>query len=183
MGVEVAPVLRAIQDQAKKPRAAQVRRMVVGGCCLLALLLLAGCSFGNQQPGPALKASSGPIRLTTDLSSYATGQAIGVTVTNTSKQTYYTLDNRSGCSIVQMQQYNSGKKQWVSVDGCQGYGAPQALEITPNLVEPFTLAPTSSGNGNAWDTGTYRVVLAYSTNPDGTSDETLAYSAGFTIHG
>ncbi|MEO7002961.1 MAG: hypothetical protein ABI068_14190 [Ktedonobacterales bacterium] len=164
-----------------------MRRRSVVGCCfllvLLALLAVSGCSFGKQPPPTSLKASSGPVTVTTDLPSYATGQAIGVTVTNTSKRTYYTLDNRSGCSIVQLQQYTSSKKQWVSVDGCQGYGAAQSLEITAGLSEPFTLAPTAADNTNAWDTGTYRVVLAYSTNPDGTSNETLAYSAGFTIHG
>lgn len=181
--IVVAPVSRAIQDQAKMNHRAFILRMVIGCCCVLMLVAVAGCSLIQQTPPSSLKASSGPITLATDLSSYSTGQAIGVIVTNNSKQTYYSLDNRSGCSIVQLQQYNSGKKQWVSVDGCQGYGAAQSLEIAPGLSEPFTLAPTSAGNPNAWDTGTYRVVVAYTTNPDGVSNETLAYSAGFTIHG
>ncbi|HLY32721.1 MAG TPA: hypothetical protein VKQ36_16985, partial [Ktedonobacterales bacterium] len=84
--------------------------------------------------------------------------------------------------IVQLQQYVGGATGWASVDPCDSVQATQTLQITPGLQEPFTLAPSAKDNPNAWDAGTYRVLVSYTTNADGVTDPQDAYSAGFTIH-
>ncbi|HLY32663.1 MAG TPA: hypothetical protein VKQ36_16695, partial [Ktedonobacterales bacterium] len=64
----------------------------------LALLTLALTISGCNSSVPTIKnptATSGAIRLTTDLSSYSVSQAIGVTLMNTSTTTFYTQNDHS----------------------------------------------------------------------------------------
>ncbi len=157
------------------------------GCALMlgtlacVLLAMSGCGSGTATITPPT-ATPGPITITTDLSSYSVSQAIGVTVTNTSRTPYYVQNDHSACSIVQLQRYVGGATGWASVDPCNTLQATQVLSITAGLQEPFTLAPTSPGDPNAWDGGIYRVQVGYTTNPDGSTGLQFAYSAGFTIH-
>jgi hypothetical protein len=148
----------------------------------LAIALLVGCAEGALSPlGPTPSATSGALRLTTDHSAYGLDTPIGVTVTNAGATDVYALDGRSGCAIIQMQQYNSSTRKWNSVVGCAQATSPRPDRITAGAAIPFTLAPTSSADPNKWDRGLYRVALAYSANTDATTEGQIAFSAGFTI--
>ena len=152
------------------------------GIALAIVLLLAGCAEGALSPiGPTPSATSGALRLTTDHSAYGLDTPIGVTVTNAGATDVYALDGRSGCAIIQLQQYNSSTRQWNSVVGCAQATSPRPDRITTGAAIPFTLAPTSSADPNKWDRGLYRVAVAYSANSDATTGGQIAFSAGFTI--
>jgi hypothetical protein len=148
---------------------------------VLALGGLSACSNNSLNSNALPTATTGGIRIAVGQTQYGVSDPVGVTVTNTtSNQIYFAVSGRSGCTFLQLQQYSTSKKSWVSVFGCPG-GNPTPLEITPQLSEPFTLAPNSSSNPNAWDPGTYRVALLYSTSSDGVSKPVVAYSAAFTV--
>ena len=152
------------------------------GATILLALTLAGCAAAALNPlGPTPSATSGALRLTTDHSAYTLIAPIGVTVTNTGRTDLYALDGRSGCAIVQLQQYDSSTSKWVSIVGCSQATSPRPDRIAAGVTIPFTLAPTSSGDPNKWDRGLYRVAVAFSANSDATTDGRLAFSAGFTI--
>lgn len=149
---------------------------------LSVLLLLPGCAASNSAPvGPLPKASTQDIRLTTDSPSYTTRVPLGVTLTNVAAVTYYALDGRSGCTLVQLQRYDTDHKRWAVVDSCIPSPQPQVLQIPPGAREPFTLAPGSSTDPRGWQPGLYRVAVAFSANADAVSGAILAFSAGFTI--
>lgn len=142
---------------------------------------LSACSNNSLNSKALPTATAGGIRVAVGQTQYGVNDPVGVTVTNTtSNQTYFAISGRSGCTFLQLQLYNATEKSWVSVFGCPGAN-PTPLEITPQLSEPFTLAPNSSSNPNAWDPGTYRVALLYSINSDGISNPIVAYSAAFAV--
>jgi hypothetical protein len=146
------------------------------------LVLLAACASAATPTGPMPTATGGDVRLSADKASYTTRSPIGLTLTNTGHDDYYAIDGRSGCTLVQLQRYDTDKRQWISVDGCAPAGQTHVLLIPAGVREPFTLAPGSSSDSNAWETGLYRVAAAYTTNSDGVSGEHITYSAGFMIH-
>lgn len=148
-----------------------------------ALLLFTGCaSSSGQSTVEGLKATSGPVVITTDLTTYTTGQAIGVMVTNGSATNYYAHDGKSGCSVVQLERYDSGTRKWTSMDPCVGVDTVQTLAIAPSTTVPYTLAPNSPADMNAWQAGQYRVSVTYSNAADGATNAQVAHSAAFTIH-
>ncbi len=160
-------------------------RRCAGRCALLplSLLLVAGCAFGATPTGPVPTATGGDVRLTIDRASYTTHTPVGLTLVNAGHGDYYAVDGRSGCTIVQLQRYDEASNEWLSVDGCTTPSQPHVLLIRAGMREPFTLAPASASDANAWESGLYRVAAAYSANGDGVSGERIAYSAGFTIDG
>lgn len=148
-----------------------------------ALLLFTGCaSSSGQTTIEGTKATTGPVVVTTDLTSYTAGQAIGVIVTNGSATNYYTHDGKSGCSVVQLERYDSGTRKWTSMDPCVGVQTVQTLVIAPSTAVPYTLAPNSPADINSWQSGQYRVSVLYSAAADGATNAQEAHSADFTIH-
>ena len=96
------------------------------GIGLAIALVLAGCAEGALSPlGPTPSATSGALRLTTDHSAYRLDTPIGVTVTNAGATDVYALDGRSGCAIIQLQQYDSSTRTWISVVGCSQATSPR----------------------------------------------------------
>ena len=155
--------------------------LLIGLATVIGLGGLSACTNNAINSKALPTATAGSIRIAVGQTRYGVYDPVGVMVTNTSSnQTYYAVSGRSGCTYLQLQQYNATKKSWVSVFGCPGAN-PTPLEITPQLSEPFTLAPNSSTGPNAWDPGAYRVALLYSTSSDGTSNPIIAYSAAFTV--
>lgn len=151
---------------------------------VVAVVVLSGCASSAPFPNGRLPAaSSQDVTLATDHASYSTRTPIGVTLANSGGTTYYGLDGRSDCTLIQLQRYDSGSARWVSVDGCTPAQTPRALQVPAGAREPFTLTPNSSGDPNAWQIGIYRVAAAYSPNVDAVSGEHVAYSAGFRIEG
>lgn len=151
--------------------------LILGG--LVLALLMGACATQSTAQIALPTATSGAIRLTTDRTSYSTTQPVGVMLRNTSGSTYYAITGHQGCTYLVLQVYITTKKAWQDASFCQQDVAPQSLAITGNQTEPFTLAPGSNQNHNAWAPGTYRVALAISTSPTGTT--TMVYSNGFTF--
>ncbi len=150
--------------------------------CPLALVLLAGCAFGAAIPASAIPtATHDDLRLATDHASYGVHTPIGVTLVNVGPSDYYGVDGHSACTLVQVQQYDFDQKQWLAVDGCTPSGQPRALLIPAGAREPFTLAPTSAADANAWQPGLYRLAATYSANGDGVTSARTAYSAGYEV--
>jgi hypothetical protein len=84
---------------------------------------------------------------------------------------------------VQLEKYDTKTGAWTHVDLCNGSQATQVFMIAESSSVPFTLAPTSDSDVNAWDPGTYRVAVAYSTAADGATGIQEAHSTAFTING
>lgn len=143
---------------------------------------LAGCkiSRSNIALPTATKAT---VTITMQNLEFTTSEPLGVLVKNTSSADVYALDGLSGCTVLQLQQYDSDKKIWVAADRCRETVQPRVLLIRAGMSEPFTLAPNSSGDPNAWSSGTYRIALSFTTQANGTSSAQVAYSPGFTISG
>jgi hypothetical protein len=149
-----------------------------------ALALLAACGGGSSSRAiRGATATTGPVTITTNLATYTTGDAVGVTVTNASKSDYYAKDGASACTIVQLERYNTGSGAWDKVDTCNGSQQVQVYVIAKGSAVPYTLAPTSASDVNSWEAGTYRIAVSYSTNADGATQAVEAHSAAFTITG
>lgn len=149
---------------------------------LSVLSALAGCkiSASNIALPTATKTT---VAITMQNLEFDTSEPLGILVKNTGSANVYALDGLSGCTVLQLQQYDSDKKAWVAADRCRETVQPRVLVIRKGMSEPFTLAPTSSGDPNAWDSGAYRIALTFSTHADGTSETQVAYSPGFNISG
>ena len=156
-----------------------------GWLILAATLLLFSACASNSTLHPITEASAttGPVTVTTNLASYTTSDAIGVTVTNTSKTAYYTRNGKSACTVVQIERFNAATGKWTPVDACAAGQQAQPLTIAASSSIPYTLAPTSASDANAWQAGTYRIVLTYSTQADGVTNPQQARSAAFAVKG
>jgi hypothetical protein len=153
----------------------------MAGPSLVLLILLAGCQGKAANAGTITKATTGPVRITLNHTAYGANDAIGVTVSNASKDLYYSVDGKSACTIIQVQKYDSAKKQWATVYPCTVASPVHSLQIPAGISEPFSLAPSSSSDANSWQTGTYRIEVVYTSNADGVSNSKTAYSASFAI--
>ncbi len=154
--------------------------MVTAG--VLAMTALSACSTSAARSSALPTPTKGDVQVAVDRATYTANQPIGVTVTSGKQTSYYALDGRSGCTFLQLEQYDQTHNTWVSVDGCPTTDPPQARLIAPSIVEPFTLAPgNSASNQNSWVPGLYRVALQYGTQSDGGGHIQIAYSAGFRI--
>jgi hypothetical protein len=140
----------------------------------------AACSTVPATSSAPPTATAGDIRITINQSQFNVTDPVGVMVTNSGNQTYYAVTGRSGCTFLQLQQYTAATNTWKNVFGCQGT-TPTIVQITPQISEPFTLAPNSSTNPNVWDPGAYRVSLPYGTQANGSDASLVAYSGAFTI--
>jgi hypothetical protein len=156
-------------------------KLLVAGVGLALLVILAGCQSDSTNANPAQAASGGPVRITLDHSAYGVNDPLGITVSNTGDRVFYAVDGKSACTFMQLQKYDSGKKQWATIDACTIAYSPHPLQMPAGIAEPFSLAPGSPSDQNAWETGTYRVAVVYSENADGTTGAQTAYSPEFAI--
>jgi hypothetical protein len=148
------------------------------------LVLFSACATTSTlHPITGASATTGPVTVTTNLASYTTSDAIGATVTNTSKTAYYTRNGKSACTVVQLERFNTATGKWTPVDACAAAQQAQPLTIAASSAIPYTLAPTSANDVNAWQAGTYRIVVTYSTQADGVTNPQQARSAAFTVKG
>ncbi len=143
---------------------------------------LAGCKISSSNIALPT-ATKTTVAITMQNLEFDTSEPLGILIKNTGSANVYALDGLSGCTVLQLQQYDSDKKAWVAADRCRETVQPRVLVIRKGMSEPFTLAPTSSGDPNAWDSGAYRIALTFSAHADGTSETQVAYSPGFNISG
>ncbi len=159
------------------------------GTRLLALLIslvfigaLSACMGGAKtKPPMGTTATTGPVIVTTNLGAYTVNDAIGVTVVNTTSTDYFAISGKSACVIIQLERYNATRGVWEAVDSCAPHGSAQVFTIAKNSKQQFTLAPNSSSDPNAWESGLYRVTVTYSTNTDGVTNIQQAHCAAFEI--
>lgn len=149
---------------------------------LVCVVALSACASGSgSAPVSGTAATTGPVTVTTDLKAYGANDAIGVTVSNTSSSDYYSVSGKSGCVIIQLERFDTAKGAWVPVDPCDSHAAGQVLVIAKSSQQPFTLAPQSASDPNAWAPGQYRVTVMYSANSDGVTSAKRASCAAFNI--
>lgn len=160
-------------------------RGLLMGCVLgvLALpLVLGACADGSGGKANALPtAVPGDIAITFSRPTFRQDEPIGIVISNKGQGTFYVLDGRSSCSIAQLQQYDASKKTWKLVNRCTQPVTAKANLLPPGLNEPVTLAPGNAPGDSLWDSGTYRIALDLSGQPDGQGKITTVYSAGFLV--
>jgi len=149
--------------------------------CFSFLTLVACASRSTTQIIPPTP-TTGDVALTLSKATYTSHQPLGVMVSNTSKTSYYAKTGLSACTYLQLEFYDTTKKQWLAIDGCTDVQTPHILLLAPTSSLPFTFAPgDSSTDPNAWLPGVYRLSLHYGTKSDGTDNPTVVYSAGFKV--
>lgn len=151
-------------------------------CSLFIIGMLAGCKLrpSNTAQPTATKTA---VTISLEDTQFKVSEPLGVLIKNTGSTNVYALDGRASCTILELQQYDSQKKAWVAVDRCRDTVQPHVLIIPAGMSEAFTLAPGSAGDPNSWESGTYRIAVSFSTQPDGKTAAQVAYSQGFTIEG
>jgi hypothetical protein len=158
--------------------------VLIGIIVLAASLAACNTTTIKTSKTPLPAPTAGPIQLAVDRTVYTSTQPIGVTVTNTTPKTdFYAMSGRSGCTFLQLQQYNQQKKTWVSVDPCDSINQPSVRKIPASADVPYTLAPGTipATSPNVWEPGIYRVALQYSPQTDAITSLQIAYSQGFQI--
>lgn len=157
-------------------------RWLASGVWLMCVVALSACASGSgSAPATGTTATTGPVTVTTDLKAYGVSDAIGVTVSNTSASDYFSVTGKSACVIIQLERFDAAKGSWTSVDPCDSHAAGQVLVIAKNSQQPFTLAPQSASDPNAWAPGLYRVTLTYSAKSDGVTSVQRASCAAFNV--
>lgn len=144
------------------------------------LALLAGCKSQDSavvQP----TATKMTVEITLQNTRYEVSEPLGILIKNTGSTDVYALDGQAACTILQLQQYVLQTKSWVKIDRCLDTVQPHVLVLHPGMSEPFTLAPGSASDPNAWEPGVYRIAITFSKQSDGASAAQVAYSQGFTI--
>ena len=153
----------------------------------LGVVVLAGATACTSDKARAVNipaATRGDITLAVDRPSYTPSMPVGVTMKNGSKKNYYALDGRTGCTILQLEEYIQAKKAWAAVNLCTLGTQPTVRWVSPGANEPFTFAPGNAPtDANQWQSGLYRVSLTYSATAPGSGPTTTAYSVGFVISG
>lgn len=149
---------------------------------LIVAVGLAACGVATPSGAPADgNASTGPVTISTNLTTYTINDAVGVTISNKSATDYFANSGKSACTIIQLERYNSGRRAWEPLDACLSQDGVQTFAIAHQSQQQFTLAPTSSADPNAWQAGLYRVIVMYSANADGASNAQQAHCVAFTI--
>lgn len=152
----------------------RIYQLLVTVGAMASLILLVSCSSTNGTNGALPTATTGPVTLSVDSTSYSTSDTISVTLTNRSSQTIYFFDHQTNCTVILLQRQVNGK--WEDIDNCRlgRMSILQMLDAGQHLVVKLT-AP----NGN-WPSGSYRATLSYSTSRQ-SSLQTTIYSAGFQV--
>jgi hypothetical protein len=129
-------------------------------------------------------ATPGEVTLTLDRSAYTPNLPFGITLKNNAKTTFYAYDGRTGCTFLELQEFVAAKGAWTPVNLCTTGDPPKPFAIPGSVSEPFTFAPGNApGDANSWQDGTYRVVLTYNTQQDGTGTSQIVYSQGVVVQG
>lgn len=148
-------------------------------CSIFVIGMVAGCKTTGTTTVPT--ATKSAVQITLQNVRLDVSEPLGILVTNTGSTDLHAIDGKAACTFLQLQQYDSEKKSWVSRDQCRNAASSHVLTIRAHMSEAFTLAPSSASNPNSWEPGVYRIALSFSTNRDGTSGAQVTYSQGFTI--
>ena len=153
-------------------------RLALGMTCLL---FIAGCgqvttsggdgsaSYANATAtvtpqGSAMTTAGTTVVITTDHSVHAPDRTVQVSVTNHLSESIFARDTQASCSILGLQIQQGADWQTSPVARCPQRRLAKSVEITPGATYTATITAGYSGLSSAvFSTGTYRLVLSYST--------------------
>lgn len=118
---------------------------------------------------------------------YQAGQTVMGMVLNGLKQTIYSADMKTDCSIVTLEQLKNGS--WEPVPGCNSLRAPRVVEIGTMRGQEIAINPLSTNFGiepgsktPAFGAGTYRLRFSYRLAPGPEGEEPLVvFSETFAV--
>jgi len=171
-----------------------LNRLLLLLCTGSLLLLLSACgdipvsstaNSGNSTSGPTNSSpatkTDGPVSITTDHSAYSATLPINITVTNTLSTPIYALDGKANCSILALELQTNGVWKMPSTVICTSNNASKPIKIESGKSYTTTIQVPPN---RVLASGTYRVVLEYSTGAQGgalaTSTATVP-SVTFTV--
>lgn len=132
-------------------------------------LLLVGCaamSNTNNTASGTATTSPGPVAISTDHTTYTPNDTIAVTVQNTLSTPIYAMDTQSSCSILSLQYQVSGAWQPSQVAHCPLGRSARPVKIDAGGTYTANITAGYPGlSQSAFPTGSYRLVLLYTTSP------------------
>ena len=131
---------------------------------------------------PATTATSGPVAVAVDEPQYTPADTIVVRIHNGLATPIFARDERSDCTLVDLERWVNGS--WQVVAPCVNMRpAPHFVQLAPGAALTQQLAPgQSDSSGDAWPAGTYRIAFAYVTSADQPfGQSTVVYSASFAV--
>jgi uncharacterized cupredoxin-like copper-binding protein len=140
---------------------------------LTSFLALAGCGAISSQSAtesstskntptskstlvaPTATITANQVTVTTDRSTYTSGDSVRVTIANGRGVSIYALASKANCMALDVQMKMATGWQTSNVAPCGAQGDPQTLEIKPNSATTVTITAPSAG--------IYRCALQYTT--------------------
>jgi hypothetical protein len=164
---------------------ARGRLVLAAAIALWLTLASAGCASSTARvitvTTPPTQAAQ-VIAILTDHPYYRDSEAIGVSVRNVTSTPLYATEQYSACTVLQLQYRHNGN--WETVQPCVGGPQPQVRLLAPKVTFPLSFGPGNApDNPNLWRAGTYRFLLQYGTQADGSNATSYSYSAGFDVTG
>jgi hypothetical protein len=158
----------------------------LSGIAALLLLVLGGCGSNSSGGGSAQQGTptGGPVSIGTDRTTYAPSDSIAVSVTNNLSTSIYAYDTRASCTILDLQMQVNSTWQATQVARCPLGRPAMRVEIAAHKTYTATITAGFLGISQAaFPTGTYRLVLMYSTSATTTPQQTMTtlYSATFSV--
>ena len=127
-------------------------------------LLLVGC--GSLATTSSTTPTSGPVTVSTDHTTYTPTDTMIVTVHNPLSTPIYALDTLSSCSILSLQYQVNGVWQSSQVAQCPLKRHAQLVKIDAGATYTANISASYPGLKQlSFPTGSYRLVLLYSTSP------------------
>ena len=156
--------------------------LMLGKTALL-LLAFSGCGSGGSTSSSGTS-NNNPVNISTDRTNYGPSDTIKVSVTNHLQNSIFAYDTRASCTILGLQMQVNGAWSDSQAARCP-LGRPAMLvEIPAGKVYTASISAGYAGFSQAtFPTGSYRLLLAYSTTGKGTPQTatTTVYSAVFTV--
>lgn len=148
---------------------------------LLIVLSACGASSGGDTTNPGTS-TNGPVRISTDHTTYQPDEAIHVTVSNQLSTSIFAYDTRASCSILGLEVQTNGRWSGSSIARCPLGRMARWVEIPAGKTYSTTIQAGGLSSGS-FPPGTYRLSLSYSTSPKpgGLSGLTTIYSAPLTV--
>lgn len=142
-------------------------------------------SGGTTQPAPRAPGeqralvAAGTVQLRVTTTRVGPCDSIAVVVSNGLSQTIYVTDHHSSCTILTVELQASGT--WQPIENCTLGMATRMVPIAPGATMTIQLTPGDGIRNSAWQQGTYRVTMAYSTSAEAALPPATVTSAPFTI--
>lgn len=150
-------------------------QLVVGGVSLCVLFALSGCGTTGTSTG-------GSIQMSTDHTTYQSGDTIQVSVTNHLQTSIFAYDTLASCTILGLQAQVNGAWQNSKAARCALGRMARLVEIAAGKTYQAGIRAGIPGvQSSGFPAGSYRFVLTYTTLPQKPQSMTTIYSALITV--